>query len=198
MAYQGSAQSIGFRNRTVADPSKRMREEAARIEQRGKERIARWRGKRLNKFVRWSVLLTFKLATPITSYELYLILATQSTVVLQEDVLVMEKRRIEGEIEDVEEDLRCYQGPAFQQQKEVVQALAANQAAHDLDVKATEMAAKDPDEPKATVSVNFLDGKSMSWELVTSKKLGRTCGVYLDNELLSNETLITDDEGNVV
>ena len=39
MAYQGSAQSIGFRARTVIDPSKRMRQEAAQIKEQGRERI---------------------------------------------------------------------------------------------------------------------------------------------------------------
>tara|TARA_R110001606_G_scaffold35888_1_gene103766 strand:- start:4210 stop:6837 length:2628 start_codon:yes stop_codon:yes gene_type:complete len=39
MAYQGSAQSIGFRARTVIDPSKRMRQEAAQIKEQGRDRI---------------------------------------------------------------------------------------------------------------------------------------------------------------
>ena len=39
MAYQGSAQSIGFRARTVIDPSKRMRQEATQIKEQGRDRI---------------------------------------------------------------------------------------------------------------------------------------------------------------
>lgn len=39
MPYQGSAQSVGFRNRTVIDPSKRMREEAQLIQEQGRERL---------------------------------------------------------------------------------------------------------------------------------------------------------------
>ena len=39
MTYQGSAQSVGFRNRNVIDPSKRMRQEAAQIKEQGRERI---------------------------------------------------------------------------------------------------------------------------------------------------------------
>ena len=39
MSYQGSAQSIGFRARTVIDPSKRMRQEAAQIKEQGRDRI---------------------------------------------------------------------------------------------------------------------------------------------------------------
>ena len=35
MPYQGSSQSVGFRNRQVIDPSKRMREEAAQIKEQG-------------------------------------------------------------------------------------------------------------------------------------------------------------------
>lgn len=39
MSYQGSAQSIGFRARTVIDPSKRMRQEATQIKEQGRDRI---------------------------------------------------------------------------------------------------------------------------------------------------------------
>lgn len=39
MPYQGSAQSIGFRNRTVIDPSKRKREEAQQLKERGREQV---------------------------------------------------------------------------------------------------------------------------------------------------------------
>lgn len=39
MPYQGSAQSIGFKARQVADPSRRMRQEAEQIKQQGAERI---------------------------------------------------------------------------------------------------------------------------------------------------------------
>jgi len=39
MPYQGSAQSIGFRNRTVIDPSKRKREEAQKLKERGREQV---------------------------------------------------------------------------------------------------------------------------------------------------------------
>ncbi len=37
MAYQGSAQAIGFRNRTIIDPSKRKRQEAAQLKERSRE-----------------------------------------------------------------------------------------------------------------------------------------------------------------
>jgi len=39
MPYQGSAQSIGFRNRTVIDPSDRMRQEAQQLKERGREQV---------------------------------------------------------------------------------------------------------------------------------------------------------------
>ena len=39
MAYQGSAQAIGFRNRTIIDPSKRKRQEAAQLKERSREEI---------------------------------------------------------------------------------------------------------------------------------------------------------------
>ena len=39
MPYQGSAQSVGFRQRAVIDPSRRMRQEAEQIERQGQQRI---------------------------------------------------------------------------------------------------------------------------------------------------------------
>lgn len=39
MPYQGSAQSVGFRQRAVIDPSRRMRQEAEEIERQGQQRI---------------------------------------------------------------------------------------------------------------------------------------------------------------
>ena len=100
MSYQGSAQSVGFRNRTVADPSKRMREEAARVEQRGKERtrsMERQASQQIREMERVS-----NIQASNSDYELRALSKFSDTInrFLQEDVLDMEKRRIEGEIEE--------------------------------------------------------------------------------------------------
>ena len=192
MSYQGSAQSVGFRNRTVADPSKRMREEAARVEQRGKERtrsMERQASQEIREMERVS-----NIQASNSDYELRALSKFSDTITrfLQEDVADMEKRRIEGEIEEGKK-IYAEQGPAFQQQKEEVQD-AANRS-YDLDVKATEMAAKVPDEEGADRVRKLSRWKEHGYQLAAMKEAGQNFGVYLDNELLSNETLIQDPAG---
>ena len=192
MAYQGSAQSVGFRNRTVADPSKRMRQEAAQIEQRGKERtreMERQASQEIREMQRVS-----NIPASNADYELRALSKFSNTITrfLQEDVADMEKRRIEGEIE---EGKRIYaeQGPAFQQQRDEVQD-AANRS-YDLDVKTTQMADKAPDEEGADRVRKLSRWKEHGYQLAAMNEAGQNFGVYLDNELTTNETLIQDPAG---
>ena len=192
MAYQGSAQSVGFRNRTVADPSKRMRQEAAQIEQRGKERTYQMEKQASQEISEMKRVSNIQASN--ADYELRALSKFSDTInrFLQEDVLEMEKRRIEGEIE---EGKRIYaeQGPAFQQQKDEVQD-AANRS-YDLDVKTTQMADKAPDEEGADRVRKLSRWKEHGYQLAAMKEAGQNFGVYLDNELATNETLIQDPAG---
>ena len=192
MAYQGSAQSVGFRNRTVADPSKRMRQEAAQVEQRGKERtreMERQASQEIREMERVS-----RIQASNADYELRALSKFSDTInrFLQEDVLDMEKRRIEGEIE---EGKRIYaeQGPEFQQQRDEVQD-AANRS-YDLDVKTTQMADQVPDEEGADRVRKLSRWKEHGYQLAAMKEAGQNFGIYLDNELTTNETLIQDPAG---
>lgn len=192
MAYQGSAQSVGFRNRTVADPSKRMREEAARVEQRGKERtrsMERQASQEIREMQRVSDIQASN-----ADYELKALSKFSNTITrfLQEDVADMEKRRIEDEIA---EGKRIYaeQGPAFQQQRDEVQD-AANRS-YDLDIKTTQMADKAPNEEGADRVRKLSRWKEHGYQLAAMKEAGQNFGVYLDNELTTNETLIQDPAG---
>ena len=183
---------MGFRNRTVADPSKRMREEAARIEQRGKERtrsMERQASQQIREMERVSSIQASN-----SDYELRALSKFSDTITrfLQEDVADMEKRRIEGEVEEGKR-IHAEQGPAYQQQKEEVQD-AANRS-YDLDVKATEMASKIPDEEGADRVRKLSRWKEHGYQLAAMKEAGQNFGIYLDNELLSNETLIQDPAG---
>ena len=98
MPYQGSSQSIGFRNRTVIDPSKRMRQEAAQIEERGQERIRgmeRQASQEIQEMKRVS-----DLEASNQRYELQALSKFSSTInkFLQEDVVEMVKEEIANQI----------------------------------------------------------------------------------------------------
>jgi len=192
MPYQGSAQSIGFRNRTVIDPSKRMREEAAQLKERGRERIYEME-KQASQQTR-EMQRVSDIQSSNTRYELEALsqFSNKLTEFIKEDVVELEKRRIEGEIE---EGKRIYaeQGPAFQQQQEEVQN-AANRS-YDLDVKTTEMAAKIPDDEGADRVRNLSRWKRHGYELAAMKEAGQNFGFYLDSELTNNPTLIKDPNG---
>lgn len=192
MAYQGSAQSVGFRNRTVADPSKRMRQEAAQIEQRGRQRVQSMETQASQEIREMNRLSDIEASN--SNYELKALSKFSDTITrfLEDDIVDLEKRRIEGEIE---EGKRIYaeQGPAFQQQKEDVQNAADR--SYDLDVKTTEAASKIPDEEGANRVRKLSRWKEHGYQLAAMKEAGQNFGVYLDNELVSNETLIEDPSG---
>ena len=192
MPYQGSAQSVGFRNRTVADPSKRMRQEASQIEDRGRKRIQSME-KQASQEIREMNRLS-DIEADNSNYELKALCKFSNTITsfLEEDIVDLEKRRIEGEIE---EGKRIYaeQGPAFQQQKEDVQNAADR--SYDLDIKATQAASKIPDEEGANRVRKLSRWKEHGYQLAAMKEAGQNFGVYLDNELISNETLIEDPSG---
>lgn len=192
MPYQGSAQSVGFRNRTVADPSKRMRQEASQIEDRGRERVRSMEEQASQEIREMNRLSDIEASN--SNYELKALSKFSDTITrfLEEDIVDLEKRRIEGEIE---EGKRIYaeQGPAFQQQKEDVQNAADR--SYDLDIKATQAASKIPNEEGADRVRKLSRWKEHGYQLAAMKEAGQNFGVYLDNELVSNETLIEDPSG---
>lgn len=192
MPYQGSAQSVGFRNRTVADPSKRMRQEASQIEDRGRERIQSMEKQASQEIREMNRLSDIEASN--SNYELKALSKFSNTITnfLEDDLADIEKRRIEGEIE---EGKRIYaeQGPAFQQQKEDVQNAADR--SYDLDIRATQEASKIPDEEGASRVRKLSRWKEHGYQLAAMKEAGQNFGVYLDNELVSNETLIEDPSG---
>lgn len=192
MPYQGSAQSIGFRNRTVIDPSKRMREEAAQIEAQGRERVIgmeRQASQQIGEMRRVSDIQANN-----TRYELEALSQFSSSLsrFIEEDVVELEKKRIEGEIEEGKR-LYAEQGPAFLSQQDDVKK-AANRS-YELDVQLDEVANKAPTEEAGERIRKLSRWQQHGWELAAMKEAGQGFGMHLDAELTSNETLIKDPNG---
>jgi len=192
MAYQGSAQSVGFRNRTVIDPSKRMRQEAQQIKEQGRERVQGMEKQASQEISEMRRVSDIQASN--SDYELKALSKFSNTLTsfLEEDLVDIEKRRIEGEIEEGKK-IYAEQGPAYQQQQKEVQE-AANRS-YDLDVKATEISQNAPTDEAADQVRQLSRWKEHGYQLAAMKESGTNFGVYLDNELSTNETLIQDPNG---
>lgn len=164
MPYQGSAQSVGFRNRTVIDPSKRMREEAQLIQEQGRERL---RGMETQASqVTQEMQRVSELQDSNARYELQALGKFSKTINdFMQDVVVEEaKKRNE---EQFYEGVRAFEleGQQGNQQasQEVDQALKKSEDVH---VKANELASKIPDEDAAqrvrSVSKAYQNGYNMA------------------------------------
>ncbi len=95
MAYQGSAQSIGFRNRTVLDPSRRMRQETQELERQEQKRIQGME-EQASQQIR-EMRRVSELQASNSEYELKALAKFSNSInnVLQDQYLAMEKARKE-------------------------------------------------------------------------------------------------------
>lgn len=193
MAYQGSAQSIGFRNRQVIDPSKRMRQEAAQLEQRGKERIQGMEtqaSQQIREMKRVSDIQSSN-----SQYELEALSKFSNTIkrTLQEDYLEFEKQRKEEGIQRGIELRATNPELAAQENREVDEALAANQELHNR-VEAEAQKAPTAEAKEKVRSLSTYE--RMGWEIGGLKERANGWDAHLEAELDSNETVITDAQGN--
>lgn len=193
MAYQGSAQSIGFRNRQVIDPSKRMRQEAAQLEQRGKERIQgmeKQASQQIQEMKRVSDIQSSN-----SQYELQALSKFSNTIkkTLQEDYLEFEKQRKEEGVQRGIELRATNPELAAQENKEVDDALAANQELHNR----VEAEAQNAPTAEAKERVRSLSTyERMGWEIGGLKERANGWDAHLEAEFDTNETVITDSQGN--
>ena len=131
MAYQGSSQSVGFRNRVVADPSKRMREEASLLKQRGDEKtrdMERQASQEIQEMKRVSDIQTAN-----ANYELKTLSKFSNTLTnfLQEDVASMVKEGREEAIQRGIEQRALNPQATLDEENNVVNSVEKMRQLHD-------------------------------------------------------------------
>jgi hypothetical protein len=189
MPYQGSAQSVGFRNRTVIDPSQRMRQEAELVEQQGRERVRQMEtqaSQQIQEMTRVS-----DLQADNSRYELQALSQFSKSInnLLQEDLVEEVKRRRD---EEVQEGMRLYaeQGPDYLQQKKEVETAAQRSA--ELHVKTNELANQQPSTEAADRIRQLSKHQQLGWNMAAMKQAGASFGSHLLAELENNTTRIVD------
>lgn len=189
MPYQGSAQSIGFRNRNVIDPSKRMRQEAAQIKEQGRERIQGMKEQASQRTRETQRVSDIQASN--TDYELRALSKFSNSIndLLQNEVLDLEKDRISGEIEEGKR-LYAEQGPEYQQQLDEVNA--AGNRSQEVDSKLNDLADKAPTTEAADQVRSMSRWRQHGWNLAALKQSGQKFGNHLLTELDTNTTSIVD------
>jgi len=186
MPYQGSAQSIGFRARVVADPSKRMREEAAQIKEQGEERIRgmeRQASQRIGEMQRVS-----DIQRQNTNYELQALSKfskTISDVLEQQAENYIEEERARGEL-----DYMSQPPEALAQDSAEVDQAYQNSAKLHSDIG--EFAAQAPNQEIETRVRRTSRYYKQGWDLAAMNEAANGFGPHLLAELQNNTTKIQD------
>jgi len=190
MPYQGSAQSVGFRNRTVIDPSKRMREEAQLIQEQGRERL-RGMETQASQLTQEAQRVS-DLQASNSRYELQALSQFSKTInTFMEDVVVEEVKKKNEE--EYAKEVIAYrtQGPEVLQQisEEVDQTLKKSQ---EVDVKLENLAQQAPTEEAAEKVRAVSKTGRTGYEFAALNEAGQNFGVHLVTELDTNVTQIKD------
>ena len=192
MAYQGSSQSVGFRNRVVADPSKRMREEASLLKQRGDEKtrdMERQASQEIQEMKRVSDIQTAN-----ANYELKALSKFSNTLTnfLQEDVASMIKEDREAAIQRGIEQRALNPQATIDEENNVVNSVEKMRQLHD---KVEKEAQKAPTEEAGSRIRSLSKYEKMGWDFATAKEAANGWDAYREAELVSNTTVLLDHDG---
>lgn len=191
MAYQGSASSIGFRNRPVFDGSKRKRQEAIEIEQQGKERISgmeRQASQQIQEMQRQSDIQSQNSAYELKALSKF---SDSITNLLQNEVLDAEVRRREGLIEEGKK-IYAEQGAEYEAQKTEVNE--AGNKSYELHSNLNKLAADAPNSEAGDQVRKLSRWQQHGYDLATMQETGERFGLHLLTEMEQNETLIIDPQ----
>lgn len=193
MAYQGSAQSIGFRNRTVLDPSRRMRQETQELERQERKRIQGME-KQASQQIR-EMQRVSDLQASNQNYELKALAKFSNTInsVLQNEYLDLEKaRKEEGIARGIQ--LRAENpGVRLQENAEVEEAMAQNRELHG---KIEAEAQKAPTSEAAERVRSLSTYEKMGWHIGGLTQAAGGWDAHLEAELQNNTTTLIDANGN--
>ena len=192
MAYQGSSQSVGFRNRVVADPSKRMREEASLLKQRGDEKtrdMERQASQEIQEMKRVSDIQSAN-----ANYELKALSKFSNTLTnfLQEDVASMIKEDREAAIQRGIEQRALNPQATLDEENNVVNSVEKMRQLHD---KVEKEAQKAPTEEAGSRIRSLSKYEKMGWDFATAKEAANGWDSYREAELVNNTTVLLDHDG---
>ena len=194
MPYQGSAQSIGFRNRTVIDPSDRMRQEAQQLQERGREQIRGMEtqaSQQINELQRIG-----DLEASNARYELDALSKFSKTIdTFVKDVVVEEaKKREENKYYDDVVSYETQSPEVFEEVKKEVDT--SLQRGVELHMEINKEADKAPN-PEAQDRVRAVSGEhSRGWQVASLEEKARGFGTHLITELDSSEVRLLDPRTN--
>ena len=192
MAYQGSSQSVGFRNRVVADPSKRMREEASLLKQRGDEKtrdMERQASQEIQEMKRVSDIQSAN-----ANYELKTLSKFSNTLTnfLQEDVASMVKEGREEAIQRGIEQRALNPQATLDEENNVINSVEKVRQLHD---KVEKEAQKAPSEEAGSRIRSLSKYEKLGWEFATAKEATNAWDAYREAELINNTTVLLDHDG---
>ncbi len=191
MPYQGSAQSIGFRNRTVIDPSKRKREEAQKLKERGREQV---RGMETQASQQIKEMQRVgDLQAKNAQYELEALSKFSKTIesfVTDEVVPFVEERQEE---EQFNQELSYYLQDAETlkaAEEEVDASIAEGQRIHiALNAEANKV-----DDPEIEDRIRAASNQhTRGWQLANLREKANGWGTYLIGELDTSEVRLEDE-----
>lgn len=189
MPYKGSAQAIGFRNRTVIDPSQRMRQEAEQLERQEQQRIRgmeRQASQQIQDMSRVSNIVSAN-----AEYELKALTRFSDTLlnmVEEETQKGIERERYQGMV-----DYMNQPPEALAQDKEEVDA-AINRTA-ELHVDINKFADKAPTPTTEALVRKRSMFYKQGWDRAAMMEGIQGLGAHLIAELESNETELPDPRG---
>ena len=181
MAYQGSAQSIGFRARTVIDPSKRMRQEAAQIKEQGRDRIQGMKeqaSQQTQEMQRVSDLNNTN-----RDYELKALSKFSKTIndaVEEQARLYIEDERAAGQLAYLSQPPEAYEEDA----KDVGEAYKKSA---DLHNEMSDFASKAPTKEAESTIRSGSRYYKQGWDLAALNQAGEGFGAHLLTELQTSE-----------
>ena len=189
MPYQGSAQSAGFRNRPVADPSKRMRQEAGQIEEQGEKRIRqmeRQASQRIQEMRRVSDIQANN-----ADYELRVLSKFSKTLtdtLREQGEQYVERERMQGMMDYMNQSPEALQ----QDSEEVDQAYAKGAEIHS---QMSDLAAKAPDKETGARIRQGSRYYKQGWDLAGMNQAAAGFPAHLLAELKTSEVMLADPNG---
>ena len=192
MPYQGSSQSVGFRNRQVIDPSKRMREEAAQIKEEGRERIQGMREQASQEIQEMKRVSDLQASN--ARYELNALAKFSNSIntLLQETVVdqIMEDRK-----EQVNRGIEMFATDPEGARQERAQTEAVVEQQRALHDRIEAEAQKAPTTEAANRIRSLSKYEQMGWDFAAMREAANGWDAHREAELTTNETVLLDHDG---
>lgn len=189
MPYQGSAQSVGFKARQVADPSKRMRQEAEQIKQQGQERIQGMEAQASQQIREMQRLSDIEASN--TSYELKALgkfSDTLNKLAQEQAAKYIEEERARGMMDYMSR-------PPEELEEASKEVDAAYNKGAEVHTAMGKLADKAPNVETASAIRHGSHYYKQGWDLAAMNQAAEGFGPHLMAELKSSEVILPDPAG---